>query len=106
MWRRLDPSSKQHGASVDGQGVLHYFHIDTARRATTELLPFQLQLRASDDEQFEPIRQPWAFEFVPGLPGEIMLVQSGSCRILYASLPRQSSDASDVFLFGSHAGIL
>ncbi|WIA21348.1 hypothetical protein OEZ85_000573 [Tetradesmus obliquus] len=32
-----------------------------------------------------------------------MLVQANSCRILYASLPRQGTNASDVFLFGSHS---
>jgi hypothetical protein len=101
----VDPSSTQHAASVDEQGVLHYFHFDTASKASTELLSFQLQLRGPEPDAVpEPIRQPWSFEFVPGLPGEIMLVQANSCRMLYASLPRQGTDASDVFLFGSHSG--
>jgi hypothetical protein len=101
----LDPSSNQHAASVDEQGVLHYFHFDTASKASSELLSFQLQLKGPEPDAIpEPIRQPWSFEFVPGLPGEIMLVQAGSCRILYASLPRQGTEASDVFLFGSHSG--
>jgi hypothetical protein len=101
----LDPSSTQHAASVDEQGVLHYFHFDTANKASSNLLSFQLQLKGPEPDAVpEPIRQPWSFEFVPGLPGEIMLVQAGSCRILYASLPRQGTQASDVFLFGSHSG--
>ncbi|KAF6254262.1 hypothetical protein COO60DRAFT_335392 [Scenedesmus sp. NREL 46B-D3] len=33
----------------------------------------------------------------------MMLVQASSCRILYTSLPRQGTNASDVFLFGSHS---
>lgn len=32
------------------------------------------------------------------------MVQEGSCRILYASFPKQGADSSDVFLFGSHTG--
>ncbi|WIA41640.1 hypothetical protein OEZ86_008998 [Tetradesmus obliquus] len=101
---RLDPSSTQHAASVDEQGILHYFHFDAASKASTELLSFQLQLCSPEpDAAPEPIQQPWSFEFVPGLPGEIMLVQANSCRILYASLPRQGTNLSDVFLFGSHS---
>lgn len=102
--RRLDPASCQHAAVVDEQGILHYFHIDVASKSTRELLSFQLQLRASNDSPLEPITKPWKFEFVPGLPGEVMLVQAGSARILYASLPHQDSEFSDVCLFGSHTG--
>lgn len=91
---------------MDEQGILHYFHFDAASKASTELLSFQLQLCSPEpDAAPEPIQQPWSFEFVPGLPGEIMLVQANSCRILYASLPRQGTNASDVFLFGSHSGM-
>lgn len=101
---RLDPSSGTHGAYVDDHGVLHYQHIDAAARATATLLRFQLQYRAADELPYEPITKPWSFQFVPGMPGDIMVVQEGSCRILYASFPKQGADSSDVFLFGSHTG--
>lgn len=101
---RLDPSSSQHGAFVDEQGVFHYQHIDTHSSTVTSLLRFELQFRAAEAAQYEPVGKPWAFEFVPGAPGDLLLVQEGSCRILYASLPKQGSDTSDVFLFGSHTG--
>lgn len=102
--RRLDPSSSQHAAYVDAAGVLHYQHIDTSTCSTTQLLRFQLQYSAGEGLPFEPISKPWRFEFVPGMPGDVLLVQEGSCRILYASFPRQGSASSDVFLFGSHTG--
>lgn len=102
---RLDPSSTQHGAYVDDEGVFHYQHIDTASSSTTTLLRFQLQYRAEDGLAYEPVNTPWLFEFVPGAPGDLLLVQQGSCRILYASLPKQGVNSSDVFLFGSHTGM-
>lgn len=101
---RLDPSSSQHGAYVDDEGVFHCQHIDAAAGTSTSLLRFQLQFRAAEWLPYEPISKPWAFEFVPGAPGDLLLVQEGSCRILYASLPKQGTDSSDVFLFGSHTG--
>jgi hypothetical protein len=103
---RLDPSTKQHGAYVDEEGVFHYQHIDAASGTTTTLLRFQLQYRAAEGLSFKPVNKPWTFEFVPGCPGDLLLVQEGSCRILYASLPKQGTDSSDVFLFGSHTGVL
>eukprot|EP00775_Hariotina_reticulata_P007465 gene7465-7675_t len=99
---RIDPSSPQHGACVDEAGVLQYFHINHVSRNTQALFRYQLHYKPENDATLEPISKPWTFQFVPGLPGEVMLVQSGSCRILYASLPRQDDVASDVFLFGSH----
>lgn len=101
----MDPSSAQHGAYVDDEGVFHYQHIDTASSTTTTLLRFQLQYRAEDALDYEPVNTPWLFEFVPGAPGDLLLVQQGSCRILYASLPKQGVDSSGVFLFGSHTGM-
>lgn len=103
---RLDPSSSQHGAYVDEGGVFHYQHIDAGSSTVTTLLRFELQFRAAEAAQYEPVGKPWAFEFVPGAPGDLLLVQEGSCRILYASLPKQGTDSSDVFLFGSHTGEL
>lgn len=102
---RLDPSSSHHGAYVDDQGILHYHHIDATAKTTTVLLSFQLQYSAGDGMPYEPISKPWAFEFVPGMPGDVLLVQEGSCRILYASFPKQGAESSDVFLFGSHTGV-
>ena len=102
---RLDPSSTHHGAYIDDEGVLHYQHIDVAAKTVTTLLRFQLQYRATEDTPYEPVNKPWSFEFVPGMPGDILLVQAGSCRILYASFPKQGMDSSDVFLFGSHTGV-
>lgn len=104
--RRLDPSTTQHGAYVDDEGVFHYQHIDAASGTTATLLRFQLQYSAAEGLPYEPINKPWLFEFVPGSPGDLLLAQEGSCRILYASLPKQGTDSSDVFLFGSHTGVL
>lgn len=84
--------------------MFHYQHIDAAAGTSTSLLRFQLQFQAAEGLPYEPISKPWAFEFVPGAPGDLLLVQEGSCRILYASLPKQGADSSDVFLFGSHTG--
>jgi hypothetical protein len=99
---------------VDEGGVLHYQHVGAAtadsggssKASTTTLLRFQLQYQPGEDAGlYEPIAKPWRFEFVPGMPGDLLLVQAGSCRILYASLPKRDSCASDVFLFGAHTGV-
>lgn len=102
---RLDPSSSQHGAYVDDEGVFHYQHIDPQSSTVTTLLRFELQFTPdAEATPYEPVSKPWAFEFVPGAPGDLLLVQESSCRILYASLPKQGTDSSSVFLFGSHTG--
>lgn len=101
--------------------MLHYFHVEVATGAVTPLLAFQLRfLRGVPTAQSQeggaehltaaaaaaaPINQPWTFEFVPGAPGELLLLQEGSSRLLYAALPRRGEVASDVFLFGTHSGM-
>jgi hypothetical protein len=110
----------QHAAYVDEAGVLHYQHIAAPAAAAQDntcavlgassrpaatvstLLRYQLQYRPDEGAAFEPVEQPWAFEFVPGSPGDVLIVQAGSCRILYASLPKQDSTSSELLLFGAH----
>lgn len=50
---------------------------------------------------------PWAqFDFFPGHPSTVMLVQKGSCRILAAEMPLSGPPAAAVYLVGEHRGLL
>lgn len=106
---RLDPCSSQHGAYCDEDGVLHYLYMEApAGMHVTQLACYQLHFNATPDDSFtapQPVRKAWqTFQFVVGSPGDVMLVQGQSSRILYATLPTQQSAPSGVFLFGSHTG--
>lgn len=126
---RLDPCSSSHAAYVDDYGVLHYLHVDKTSSTVTGLARFQLHLNGASSGACDPeasqhaqhaqrgdpepsvhgapraLQKAWrAFDFVPGHPGEVMVLQRDSGRVLYAALPRGEGAASDVFLFGQHTG--
>ncbi len=113
---RLDPSSAQHAAYTDDGGLFHYIHVDASTSNVTSLASFQLYFLASPSHGHDnvsavpsllnrPVSTPWrTFSFVPGAPGEVMLVQEGSARVLYVALPRNHQPACEVCLFGTHRG--
>lgn len=87
--------------------MLHYLHFDAESGAVTRLARFQLQIsdHQISDHGARRLHKPWgAFDFVPGSPGEVLISQAGSGRLLYAPLPRGAGGGSDVFLFGQHTG--
>lgn len=107
---RLDPCSSQHAGYVDARGVLHYVYVHDASGALTQLAAFELCFdggagAGEPSLLTRPLRQPWqTFQFVPGMAGELMLVQAGSKRVLYATLPRLEYEPCEVYLFGAHNG--
>jgi hypothetical protein len=95
---------------VDGRGVLHYVYVHDASGSISQLAAFQLCFNGGGGAGetsllTRPLSQPWqTFHFVPGMPGELMLVQAGSKRVLYATLARQEYEPTEVYLFGTHNG--
>ncbi|KIZ05042.1 hypothetical protein MNEG_2919, partial [Monoraphidium neglectum] len=109
----LDPSSPCHAAYCDTHGALHYVHFDSESGAVTPLARYQLHIvdggtpsgerRQHTQQRRRPLQKPWAaFDFVPGRPGELLIAQQDSRRVLYAALPRAEGAAGEVFLFGGH----
>ena len=104
---RLDPCSTQHGGYSDDGGVLHYCHLSSRSQEVQELAHFRLEFRTQmlEASQRQILRDSWQlFTFVPGMPGELMIVQQNSRRILYATMPRELDASTDIFEFGSHQG--
>jgi hypothetical protein len=87
--------------------MLHYCHLSSRSQDVQELAHFRLEFRsqAMKTHHRQILRDPWQlFTFVPGMPGELMIVQQHAKRILYATMPRQLDASADIFEFGSHLG--
>lgn len=95
--------------------MLHYVHFDSESAAITPLARFQLHTAPATAGAWSagtsafpprrPLHKPWrVFDFVAGRPGEVLILQRASGRVLYAQLPRAEGAAAAVFLFGSHTG--
>jgi hypothetical protein len=68
---------------MDARGTLRYTYVHDASGSISQLAAFQLHFTAADEPSLlsRPLAQPWAaWEFVAGMPGELMFAQPVRAR--------------------------
>lgn len=107
---RLAPHTEGFAAVADEAGLLRYVTLHNTTFSTDSVYQLQYgsELVYQNCEPLEVphmVNRPWtAFEFIPHKTRTILFHQSGSNKLLYATLPDATSPSSPVLLFGSHTG--
>jgi hypothetical protein len=114
----LDPCSAHHAVYVDAAGTIHYMYMDSNNRSVVRLASFAIHYSSSGHGSsaaqaatsssqlpLQRLRDPLQdFALIPNMPGEVLLVQRDSCRVLHAALPRQLGQGAPLSVFGTHQG--
>jgi hypothetical protein len=99
---------------MDAAGAIHYMYLDSNNRSVVRLASFAIHFCSTSSsgtaaagaqlpqQRLKDALQ--AFVLIPNMPGEVLLVQRDSCRVLHAALPRQLGQAAPLSIFGTHQG--
>lgn len=94
---------------VDAAGTIHYMYMDSNNRSVVRLASFAIHYSSSGHGSsqlpLQRLRDPLQdLALIPNMPGEVLLVQCDSCRVLHAALPRQLGQGAPLSVFGTHQG--